>query len=123
MQFTNLEFNIGWKQYPIFIAPEMLENEDCFGCVDFNTNRIYLTDLVDPGDFRNTLIHEILHVILEHSGYESHKTKITTDQEEMVTRIANSLMLYSQLNLDLFEILFNENKWQQHLTSLKLTTH
>lgn len=114
MRYIGLDFDIGWKKYPIYIAPELMESEDTFGETDFNNNRIYLTDQVGAADLRNTLIHEILHVIYENCGYEG-DGKIITNQEQLVTRTANALMLYSELNPELFEIMFNEELWQQHL--------
>ncbi len=106
------EVLVGYRSYTLNIKRGLKEaNEKCFGSADFDKGIISLEKDMDHETARETLVHELTHIVLELCGLGGHEeTGIvpTHTNEEMTTLISRGWLMLINLNQKLFEII-NEN--------------
>ena len=61
-----------WKVKEIKSKTLHKKAKDCDGYTDFDNQLIYLNSELNEHRKKITLVHEALHVIFDHSGYEPH---------------------------------------------------
>lgn len=89
-----------------FIEKELANKRNIFGEYDFNTNTITLDKSLDDIQMANTLIHESLHMILEHYSID-----LPAKTEELVCNsTANGICDLLYQNQDLLEFLYKSLK-------------
>ena len=62
------KIKIGWKEYEVEISEPVqsdlyINTDECYGRIDWDKQRIYLSDKNSELQNRDTLIHEVLHGI------------------------------------------------------------
>ncbi len=106
------EVLVGYRSYTLNIKRGLKEaNEKCFGSADFDKGIISLEKDMDHETARETLVHELTHIVLELCGLGGHEeTGIVPPHtnEEMTTLISRGWLMLINLNQKLFEII-NEN--------------
>lgn len=99
----------GYRKFDLkFKRTLKVDNHKAFGSTDWDTGEICLVTNQAHVDARETLLHEIMHVVLENVGLGGHETTgIVTRRtnEEMVTLISRGLLLLMNLNPKLFSII------------------
>ncbi|KRM92393.1 hypothetical protein FC87_GL000005 [Fructilactobacillus florum DSM 22689 = JCM 16035] len=73
--------------------PEFPEDENTWGYTDLNRANIFINSELDKNHQKQTLIHELIHIML----WESGKTSLYND-ENLVTSLANSIFELIQGN-------------------------
>ena len=103
------EVLVGYRSYTLNIKRGLKEaNEKCFGSADFDKGIISLEKDMDHETARETLVHELTHIVLELCGLGGHEeTGIvpTHTNEEMTTLISRGWLMLINLNQKLFEII------------------
>ena len=117
-----LVFNAGFRKFSIEAKENLVEaGNECWGSTDFDQCTIYLRANADRDTARETLIHEITHVILttvglggydrEEMGEEFPDGYIgPTNNEHLTLCVSRGLMCAFNLNKELFEILLEEEE-------------
>jgi len=83
------------------------------GITEFDERAIKLEMNLDNEHARETIIHEILHCILEHSGLHELNfdgKSIMISNEALVVCLSKHLMQLYRLNPDLFKVIFHNDK-------------
>lgn len=94
--------------FTLFHVKEVARLED-LGETSFDDHTISIRKGLEERVYKEVLWHEVMHLILELSGYGGHpedtdsKTKFEVTNEEMATRITRSVMLILRLNPELGE--------------------
>ena len=108
------EVLVGYRSYTLNIKRGLKEaNEKCFGSADFDKGIISLEKDMDHETARETLVHELTHIVLELCGLGGHEeTGIvpTHTNEEMTTLISRGWLMLINLNPKLFEIINEQIK-------------
>ena len=108
------EVLVGYRSYTLNIKRGLKEaNEKCFGSADFDKGIISLEKDMDHETARETLVHELTHIVLELCGLGGHEeTGIvpTHTNEEMTTLISRGWLMLINLNQKLFEIINEQTK-------------
>jgi len=108
------EVLVGYRSYTLNIKRGLKEaNEKCFGSADFDKGIISLEKDMDHKTARETLVHELTHIVLELCGLGGHEeTGIvpTHTNEEMTTLISRGWLMLINLNQKLFEIINEQTK-------------
>lgn len=106
-------FNNGRRLFRIIPHAGNIEfdGEECFGYTSFLKCEIHINAAMDDGMYRETLLHEILHVILESCAmHDDEAIPSNLGNEFLTAMVSNNLWLSRCLNRDLFADLFNNNK-------------
>jgi len=103
--------NAGYRNYSLKMSPHILHhNDECLGLTDFESGEITLNSKMAPEVFRETLIHELTHLVLEMGGLggdEKTDKVLPMTNESMTVQISRGLMLLIRLNPELFEIILS----------------
>lgn len=105
--------NAGWAKFEFKFTPDIpCAPDECAGYTNLNTYKIYVDDRVEPEVFREVLLHEITHVMLETIGYTNpnEEKEFNPTNEELATNISRGMLLLMRLNPKLFSILVNTNE-------------
>jgi Zn-dependent peptidase ImmA (M78 family) len=106
------EVLVGYRSYKLNIKRGLREaNEKCYGTADFDKGIISLEKDMDHETARETLVHELTHVVLELCGLGGHEETGMVSaytNEEMTTLISRGWLMLINLNPKMFEII-NEN--------------
>ena len=105
------QVDAGWRKFDIIFLKDLREEgEKCWGKIDFDKCELFLEHDMDDSIARETILHEILHIVLNLVGFDKEHTEgeIISTNEEMVTRITRGLMVLINLNEKLFKILMNK---------------
>jgi len=114
-------FDAGWRKFNIVVKDHLLEDgTECWGSTDFDKCIIYLKASEDFDTCRETLIHEITHVILATVGFGGYDQDemggehpdgyiAPTNNEHLTLCVSRGFMSAFNLNKELFELLLNEN--------------
>jgi len=117
-----LYFDAGFRKFEIIAKESIVEGgAECWGSTDFDLCTIYLREHADYETARETLIHEIMHVmlaILGLGGYDrdemggEHPDGYIgpTNNEHLALCLSRGLMAAFNLNRDLFEILLEREE-------------
>ena len=115
-----LYFDAGWRKFDIVVKNPLYEGgSECWGSTDFDLCTIYLRAEADHETARETLIHEITHVILAVSGcggYDSDEMGgeftdgyiAPTNNEHLTLCVSRGFMCAFNLNKELFSILLEQ---------------
>ena len=104
----------GWRKFRIVFL-EVLEDttgEDLYGSVNFDKGTLNLNISLLKGreeTTRETLLHEITHILLDITGLGGNsdlEKDIQINNEDLTTRISRGFLLFKNLNPELSEILF-----------------
>jgi Zn-dependent peptidase ImmA (M78 family) len=98
----------GWATFQFkFTSDIPCAPDECAGYTNLNTYTIYVDDRLSSEYFRETLLHEITHVLLEITGYTNpdDEKQFNPTNEELATNISRGFLLLARLNPTLFKIL------------------
>jgi Zn-dependent peptidase ImmA (M78 family) len=98
----------GWATFQFkFTSDIPCAPDECAGYTNLNTYTIYVDDRLSSEYFRETLLHEITHVLLEITGYTNpdEEKQFNPTNEELATNISRGFLLLARLNPTLFKIL------------------
>jgi hypothetical protein len=99
--------NAGWATFNIKIVKGLKSAKtNCWGTCDFDTYEIHMEEKMEDAPARETLFHEICHVLLELCGMggESegeNEEFIYASNEKITITISRAMMLFARLNPDL----------------------
>jgi hypothetical protein len=102
-------FQINGRQYSIHVTdddPILIENPDAFGFCDHTNLRIVARKSVSPRILQETLLHEILHAILDSSGAMTaiEKVERCDVDEVLISALVPSLLRF----IDITQVLSND---------------
>ena len=115
-----LVFNAGFRKFSIEAKENLVEGgNECWGATDFDLGTIYLRENADHDTARETLIHEITHVILAVSGFGGYDADemggeftdgyiAPTNNEHLTLCVSRAFMCAFNLNKELFSILLEQ---------------
>jgi len=103
-----LEFCTGSKTYKI--EQKSLAKDSLHGDVDFARAIIRVDPNQSLEDYKNTLLHEIIHVGYDMFGLGDDDDMPTIQNEFLTMITGNMLRLFANLNPELFEYLFERPK-------------
>ena len=109
LQEEKLEVNAGFRTFRVDIKRVLKEEgQRCFGLTDFDNGVVSLDKDMNPQLARETLLHELTHIVLELCGLGGEETTgivRETQNEELTTLISRSMLLIMNLNPALFRLL------------------
>jgi Zn-dependent peptidase ImmA (M78 family) len=101
--------NVGYRTYTLHIKKGLRQDSDkLYGLTEFDDGKISLEENMDYETARETLLHELTHIVLELGGLggsESDDSVLAMKNEEMTTTISRGLLMLMNLNSKLFEII------------------
>ena len=92
------------------IEQKSLTKDGLHGDVDFAKCVIRVDPIQDLEDYKNTLLHEILHIGYDMFGLGSDDDMPTIQNEFLTLVTGNMLRLFTNLNPELFKYLFEPAK-------------
>jgi hypothetical protein len=107
----------GWRKFTFHLVPNLQENgEDCHGSTDFDNYKINLDAHAKDSVARETIMHEITHVILETVGFGANIVKdggdekeqpVVASNERITIQMSRGLMMFYKLNPKLAKLLMD----------------
>lgn len=101
--------NAGYRTYTLHIKKGLRQDSTkLYGLTEFDDGKITLEESMDYETARETLLHELTHVVLELGGLggsEDDDSVLAMKNEEMTTIISRGLLMLMNLNSKLFEII------------------
>jgi len=107
-------FNVGWAKFEFKIVKDLCDDEGskCLGLTDFDSFVISLEEKMEVKAAHHTIIHECCHALCETFGLggpdEDAEDKIATTNEFITECTTRSLLMFRNLNLELWNLLFGE---------------
>jgi len=101
-----MKLSLGWKTYSI----QLRVLDDAFGEVDFHKNTIYLNPNQSDVDYRETLLHEIIHVLYFMNGLSQECEKLSLTDELLTTLTSQNLFNFMFNNKKLFHFILYGNQ-------------
>ena len=104
-----LSVESGWGKFVIELHSNLKEdNENVDGVTDFDKKTIKLEMQLSDMTARETIIHEIMHIILESVGLDEkyHNDNLSVTNEYLANTISKQLLIISNMNPKLFETLY-----------------
>ena len=104
-------FNAGWRPFTWSLSRNLeCDGEKAYAVTDFETCRIEIDCDMDYDTTRETILHEITHIIAETVGLDNSVSGVLiTTNEEFVTRFSRGMLLVMNLNPELFEALLTKH--------------
>ena len=104
-------FNAGWRPFTWNLTRNLeCDGEKAYAVTDFETCKIDIDCDMDYDTTRETILHEINHIIAETVGLDNTTSGvISVTNEEFVTRFSRGMMLVMNLNSELFKALLPNN--------------
>lgn len=103
--------NAGYREYSLHIKKGLHhESTKLYGLTDFDEGKIELEENMDYETARETLLHELTHLVLELGGLggsDEDDSVFPMKNEEMTTQISRGLLMLINLNKDLFDLILN----------------
>jgi len=100
-------FDAGWRMFKIVHVRDLKDGEEkCWGHTDFDKAIISLDNSMDVNTYKETLLHEATHVILETVGFGSDES-ITGTNENLTVQVSRGFLQAMRLNKELFKWLLN----------------
>ena len=101
--------NAGYRTYSLHIKKGLRQDSTkLYGLTEFDDGKITLEESMDYETARETLLHELTHVVLELGGLggsEDDDSVLAMKNEEMTTIISRGLLMLMNLNSELFDII------------------
>jgi len=105
--------NGGWGEFTIKLCTGLKSgSQNCWGTCDFDTYEIHVEKKMDDGPARETIFHEICHLLLETFGMGGEgegetEEYIWTSNERLTITMSRAVMQFVRLNPQLAkELLF-----------------
>jgi len=103
---TLQKVNAGWATFSIKIVSGLKsEKTTCWGTCDFDAYEIHLEKKMEDGPARETLFHEICHILLELCGLgegdDELSEKISISNEKLTITISRAVIMFARLNPEL----------------------
>jgi hypothetical protein len=101
----------GFRSFEFLFVENLNSNgEKLYGLTDFDTGKIFLELLMDEETAKETILHEIMHVVLELCGLggsEDDSTNVLAllNNEQLTTLVSRGLLTSINLNSALYNIL------------------
>ena len=100
------KINAGWATFSIKIVSGLKsEKTNCWGTCDFDAYEIHLEKKMEDAPARETLFHEICHILLALCGLgegdEDNGEYITIGNEKLTITMSRAVMLFTHLNPEL----------------------
>ena len=117
-----LYFDAGWRKFDIIVKDPLYDGgSEYWGATDFDQCTIYIRETNDFDIAKETLIHEITHVILATVGFGGYDHDemggeftdgyiAPTNNEQLTLCLSRGLMSAFNSNKELFEILIKEEQ-------------
>jgi hypothetical protein len=105
----------GWAKFRIKIVKGLKSAKtNCWGTCDFDTYEIHVEEKMEDGPARETLLHEICHMLLELCGLGGDgegetEEYIYASNEKITITMSRAIMLFARLNPELAKELLNLN--------------
>ena len=105
--------NAGWATFNIKIVKGLKSAKtNCWGTCDFDTYEIHLEKKIEDAPARETLLHEICHVLLElcgmgGEGEGENEEFIWASNEKLTVAMSRAFMMFTRLNPELAKELLN----------------
>lgn len=110
--------NAGYRTYTLHIKKGLRQDSaKLYGLTEFDDGKISLEESMDYETARETLLHELTHVVLELTGLggsEADDSVLAMKNEEMTTLISRGLLMLINLNPELFGIILHAKQKSQH---------
>ena len=106
--------DVGWAKFTIRIVKGLKSvKTNCWGTCDFDTYEINLEEKMEDAPARETILHEICHMLLElcgmgGEGEGENEEFIYASNEKITITISRALILFARLNPDLTKELLYE---------------
>ena len=103
----------GWTTFSILFKKDIKsDNDDCLGLVDWDTSEIQIEDSAKDSILKETLLHEIIHVLLStiwiKADDEDCHIPLSFTNEYLTEQTSRGLILLQRLNPDLWDLIFND---------------
>ena len=101
------EVNAGWATFNINIVKGLKSAKtNCWGTCDFDTYEIHVEEKMEDGPARETLFHEICHMLLELCGIGGEgegedEEYIYASNEKITITMSRAMMMFARLNPEL----------------------
>jgi Zn-dependent peptidase ImmA (M78 family) len=107
------QYHSGWKDFSIKIIKNLKsDSQKLYGEVDFDKGILSLEKDMDDTTARHTLLHEVCHILLETVGLggpeEGVEDSLTTSNETLTEGATRGMLMFKNLNPELWRILWNE---------------
>jgi len=101
-----LKVDGGWATFTIKMIKGLKSGKStCWGICDFDTYEIHLDDKMADEPARETLLHEVCHILLEFCGLGGNDTEeeesIKTSNERLTITMSRAMMMFARLNPEL----------------------
>ena len=111
LQEEKLEVNAGFRTFRVDIKRVLKEEgQRCFGLTDFDNGVVSLDKDMNPQLARETVLHELTHIVLELCGLGGDETTGLVREiqnEELTTLVSRTMLLLMNLNPALFRLICN----------------
>lgn len=109
--------NAGYRTYTLHIKKGLRQDSTkLYGLTEFDDGKITLEESMDYETARETLLHELTHVVLELGGLggsEDDDSVLAMKNEEMTTLISRGLLMLINLNPELFGIILHGKQYSK----------
>ena len=101
------EVNAGWATFKIKIVKGLKSAKtNCWGTCDFDTYEIHIEEKMEDAPARETLFHEICHMLLELCGLGGEgegedEEYIYASNEKLTITMSRAMMMFARLNPEL----------------------
>jgi hypothetical protein len=101
------EVDAGWARFRIKIVKGLKSAKtNCWGTCDFDTYEIQVEEKMEDGPARETLFHEICHMLLELCGLGGEgegetEEYVYTSNEKLTITMSRAMMMFARLNPEL----------------------
>lgn len=101
------EVNAGWAPFTIKIVTGLKSGkQNCWGTCDFDTYEIHIEKKMESAVAKETLFHEICHMLLEFCGMGGdgegeNEEYIYASNEKLTITMSRAVMMFARLNPEL----------------------
>jgi hypothetical protein len=100
------QVDVGWATFKIKIVKGLKsEKTNCWGTCDFDTYEIHIEEKMGDAPARETLLHEICHILLDLGGLgggdEESEESVSTTNEKLTITMSRAMMMFARLNPEL----------------------
>ena len=102
-----LTINGGWATFDIKIQKGLKSGkQNCWGTCDFDTYEIHVEKKMEDGPARETILHEICHMLLElcgmgGEGEGENEEYVWASNERLTITMSRAFLLFTRLNPEL----------------------
>jgi len=104
-------FHGGWRSFKFSFDKDLYEEDvKCWGKTDFDQGIIHLEDSMKGDLLRETILHEITHILLETVGYGDYDDideAVPLHNERLTVLVSRAFLQAMNLNQELFTTLLS----------------